>query len=55
MAHWINKMSLDKHSEPLNRESERIGELINQPKAFLYIDRKNPTIEAESNIALAAL
>lgn len=55
MTIWMNKMSLDKKGEPLTRESEYIGQLLNSPKALLYIDKYNPHYGPSSRVALDAL
>jgi len=47
--------SLNKHGDPLNRDTDIIVKLIDNAKAVLFIDRKDPKSEAASKVALNAL
>lgn len=48
-------MSLKKKVDKLNRETEVISKMLNEPKGILFIDRNNPNTEVDSRIALDAL
>lgn len=55
IANWINKMSLDKHADPLNRETDVISKLLGESKAIMYINTKDKKHAADSKVALNAL
>lgn len=55
IASWINKMSLDKHADPLNRETDVISKLLGESKAIMYINTKDKKYAADSKVALNAL
>lgn len=55
MKFWINKMSLNKHGELLNRETDVISKMLNEARGILYIDREDPLSSADSKVALDAL
>ncbi|TNV74085.1 hypothetical protein FGO68_gene8059 [Halteria grandinella] len=54
LHYWINKMSLKKTGDELTREVSIIGQSINQPSVYLYLDRNHPYFGADSKLALDA-
>lgn len=55
MKFWINKQSLNRHGELLNRETDVISKMLNEARGILYIDREDPAQGTDSKIALDAL
>lgn len=55
LGYWINRMSLNKHGDELNKETEVISKLMGEAKGILYIDRKDEHYGADSKVALDAL
>ena len=53
ISHWMNKFSLKKNGEEINRESFFIAKSLNQAKVYLYIENKNKQ-QVESKMALDA-
>jgi hypothetical protein len=41
IAYWINKASLNKNGDDLNRETDVIAKLLNEAKGILYFDRSD--------------
>ena len=40
--YWVNKQSLKKNGDELNRETQVINTLLEETQAVLFIDRKDP-------------
>jgi hypothetical protein len=52
LKQWINKMSLKKTGDDINRETLAIAKSLGQPIVYLYIDRKSSSFKYNSKIAL---
>lgn len=48
-------MSLSKNGDLLNRETDVISRLLDEPRAILYIDRDDSYYGVDSKVALDAL
>ena len=53
LQYWINKMSIKKTSDEINRETSVIVKALNQPVVYLYFNRQslNPSKRADSKVA----
>ncbi|CDW87719.1 UNKNOWN [Stylonychia lemnae] len=55
IAYWINKMSLSKLGDELNRETEVISKMLNEAQGIMFINRGNANYGADSKVAKDAL
>ncbi len=55
IAQWINKMSLAKHVDVLNRETDVISKLLGESRAIMYVNTQDKKHAADSKVALDTL
>jgi hypothetical protein len=55
IRYWINKMSLKKIGEPINREVVAIAKEVDHPFVYLYMNRQDPKYGVDSKVAFDAL